>query len=76
MIYLLVKNSQQWLDAHGLGFLRVFTFVTFQATVAVMLGFLIVWLAGPRVIAWLRRQKIGDRPEFDQADVNRMMEGK
>jgi phospho-N-acetylmuramoyl-pentapeptide-transferase len=76
MIYLLVKNSQAWLESHGLGFLRVFTFVTFQATVAVMLGFFIVWLAGPRVIAWLRRQKIGDRPEFDQADVNRMMEGK
>ena len=76
MIYLLVRNNQQWLDAHGLGFLRVFTFVTFQATVAVMLGFFIVWLAGPRVIAWLRQQKIGDRPDFDQADINRMMEGK
>ena len=36
MLYLLVRNSQQWLDAHGLGFLRVFTFVTFQATVAVV----------------------------------------
>ncbi len=76
MIYLLVKNSQPWLESHGLGFLRVFTFVTFQATVAVMLSFFIVWLAGPRLIGWLRRQKIGDRPEFDQADVNRMMEGK
>lgn len=76
MIYLLVKSSQPWLDDHGLGFLRVFTFVTFQATVAVMLGFFIVWLAGPSIISWLRRQKIGDLPEFDQAEVNRMMEGK
>ena len=76
MIYLLVKHHQQWLEDHGLGFLRVFTFVTFQATVAVMLGFLIVWLAGPRVIAWLRRQKIGDRPDFDQADINALMAGK
>ena len=76
MIYLLVKNNQQWLEDHGLGFLRVFTFVTFQAAVAVMLGFLIVWLVGPRVIAWLRRQKIGDRPDFDQADINALMAGK
>jgi phospho-N-acetylmuramoyl-pentapeptide-transferase len=76
MIYLLVRNNQQWLEDHGLGFLRVFTFVTFQATVAVMLGFLIVWLAGPRVIAWLRRQKIGDRPDFDQADINALMASK
>jgi phospho-N-acetylmuramoyl-pentapeptide-transferase len=76
MIYLLVKSSQQWLESNGLGFLRVFTFVTFQATVAVMLSFFICWLAGPAVIAWLRRQKIGDLPEFDQADINRLMEGK
>ena len=55
MIYLLVKSNQQWLEDHGLGFLRVFTFVTFQAAVAVMLGFLIVWLAGPRVSPYLAR---------------------
>jgi phospho-N-acetylmuramoyl-pentapeptide-transferase len=76
MLFYLVQRSLPWLEAHDLGFLRVFTFVTFQSTVAILLGFLLVVFLGPRVIEWLRRQKIGDRPEFDQAEVNKMMEGK
>lgn len=76
MIYLLVKSSIDNLEAHGLGFLRVFTFVTFQTTAAVMISFLLVILPAPRVIAWLRRMKIGDAPNFDQAQINAMMEGK
>jgi phospho-N-acetylmuramoyl-pentapeptide-transferase len=76
MIYLLVKSNLDWLEAHGLGFLRVFTFVTFQTTAAVMLTFLMVILPAPRVIAWLRRMKIGDQPNFDQDQINKMMEGK
>src|SRR4029079_761681 len=28
------------------------------------------------VIRWLRRQKIGDVPSFDHAEVDKMMEGK
>ena len=76
MIFLLVRRSLDWLEAHDLGFLRVFTFVTFQSTLAILLGFVLVVFLGPPVIEWLRRQKIGDRPEFDQADVNALMEGK
>src|SRR6476620_3902424 len=76
MIFLLVRRYLDWLEAHDLGFLRVFTFVTFQSTVAILLGFVLVVALGPRVIEWLRRQKIGDRPELDQADVNAMMESK
>lgn len=41
-----------------------------------MLSFLIVLLLGPHVIHWLRKKKIGDRPEFDQADINQMMNSK
>jgi|SRR5437867_7076036 len=76
MLFLLVRRYLDWLEAHDLGFLRVFTFVTFQSTVSILLGFLTVIVLGPGVIAWLRRQKIGDRPEFDQADVNKLMEAK
>jgi phospho-N-acetylmuramoyl-pentapeptide-transferase len=76
MIFLLVRRHLDWLEAHDLGFLRVFTFVTFQSTVSILLGFVLVVALGPRVIEWLRRQKIGDRPEFDQADLNKLMEGK
>jgi len=76
MLFLLVRRYLDWLEAHDLGFLRVFTFVTFQSTVSILLGFLTVIVLGPGVIAWLRRQKIGDRPEFDQTDVNKLMEAK
>src|SRR5437868_6702878 len=76
MLFYLVKRFLPWLEAHDLGFLRVFTFVTFESTVAILLGFFLVILLGPRVIEWLRRQKIGDRPEFDQEEVNALMEGK
>ncbi|MEA2709414.1 MAG: phospho-N-acetylmuramoyl-pentapeptide-transferase [Phycisphaerales bacterium] len=76
MFFLLIKSSQAWLDAHGLGFLRVFTFVTFQATVAVLMSFLICILLGPWVIEWLRRNKLGDLAKFDQAEMDKKMAGK
>src|SRR6185312_9984818 len=76
MIYLLVDHFLKWLEAHGLGFLRVFTFPTFQLVAAILLSFLLCVMVGPRLIEWLRHQKIGDRSEFDQADLNKIMEGK
>jgi phospho-N-acetylmuramoyl-pentapeptide-transferase len=76
MLFLLIRSSQDWLEAHGLGFLRVFTFVTFQATVAILLSFLFCLLLGPRVIEWLRRNKVGDLSKFDQAEMDKKMAGK
>jgi phospho-N-acetylmuramoyl-pentapeptide-transferase len=76
MFYLLVKSAQAWLEEAGLGFLRVFTFVTFQATVAVALSFLVVLLFGRPVIRWLARQKIGDLPSFDEAQIDALMKSK
>ena len=76
MIYLLVKSHLAWLESHGLGFLRVFTFASFQTTAAILLGFLICVSFGSAVIAWLRRMKIGDAGKFDQAEVDKLMEGK
>ncbi|MGH7179821.1 MAG: phospho-N-acetylmuramoyl-pentapeptide-transferase, partial [Tepidisphaeraceae bacterium] len=78
MIYLLVKRllDSGWLKEHNLDFLRVFTFVTFQATISVLGSFVLVLIGGPGVIDWLRSQKIKDAPNFDQADVNRLMEHK
>src|SRR4051812_19592584 len=78
MIYLLIRklHDSGWLEAHNVDFLRVFTFVTFQATVAVLLSFLIVLICGPRTIEWLRRQKIGDSAKFDQAEIDKMMQSK
>jgi phospho-N-acetylmuramoyl-pentapeptide-transferase len=78
MLYLLIRRllDSGWLEAHHVGFLRVFTAVEFEATAAIVLSFALCILLGPTVIAWLRRQKIGDLPEFDQAEINKMMEGK
>lgn len=73
MFYWLIKANLVWLESHGLGFLRVFTFVEFQTVAAILLSFLINIVAGPGVIAWLRKKKIGDRPDFDQADINAQM---
>jgi len=76
MIFLLVEHFLKWLETHGLGFLRVFTFPTFQVVAAILTSFVLCVSVGPRLIEWLRRQKIGDSPEFDQAELNKMMEGK
>jgi len=42
----------------------------FRGTCAILLGFIIVWFLGPRVIRELVRRKIGDQPEFDHIDLN------
>lgn len=78
MLYLLFHrlNDSGFLEAHHIGFLRVFTAVEFQSTAAIVLSFFICILLGPAVIKWLRRQKIGDSAQFDQADINQMMESK
>jgi len=76
MLYLLIKHHLPFLELHNLGFLRVFTFVTFQALAAVMVSFLTVMIFAPSVIRWLRKQKIGDQPDFAQADINKLMASK
>src|SRR6185437_15401052 len=76
MLYLFAKYFNDWLNSHGLGFFRVFRFVTFQATLAIVLGFFFCVLLGPSVISWLRRMKIRDLPKFDQAEIDKLMEGK
>jgi len=44
--------------------------VLFRGTCAILLGFGVVWLLGPRVIRELKRRKIGDQPEFDHKLLN------
>ncbi|HEX8916542.1 MAG TPA: phospho-N-acetylmuramoyl-pentapeptide-transferase [Humisphaera sp.] len=76
MLYLLVRHYRQWLDDHGLGALRVFRDPIFQGAAALVLSFLFVILLGPRVIGWLRRQKLGDLASFDQAEMDAIMASK
>lgn len=77
MLYWLTSHFQSFLENSPFGFLRVFhKFLTFQAIAAVIFSFLTVMLAGPWMIGWLRRQKIGDNPNFDEAQMNELMTGK
>ncbi len=76
MLYLLIRECMGWLDKHGLGFLHVFTYATFRATFAIVLAFVIVLMLGPRVIRWLRSQKIADVTKLDQAEMDKAMASK
>ena len=76
MLYLFSENFRRWFDDHHLGFFRLFRSITFQATTSILLAFVLVLSIGPSMIAWLRRQKIGDNPNFDQAELDLLMASK
>jgi phospho-N-acetylmuramoyl-pentapeptide-transferase len=78
MLYLLIEKTLPWLEAHHLGFFRVFTREQdpFRQVLAVMLGFTLCLVLGPPVIRWLQWQKIGDLAGFDQAELDEMMKSK
>lgn len=48
----------------------------FRGTCAILLGFLIVWHIGPKVIRQLALRKIGDNPEFDHSRLNEFLRDK
>ncbi|MGE3181476.1 MAG: hypothetical protein AB7N71_07595, partial [Phycisphaerae bacterium] len=52
------------------------TSAIFRATIAILVSFAIVWALGPWVIRTLTRLKIGDQPEFDHENLNRLTQGK
>jgi phospho-N-acetylmuramoyl-pentapeptide-transferase len=77
MLYNLLQLSGDWLEEIGLfRFLQVLYQIEFRAFFAVVCSFVIVLMFGKRTIRWLTRQKIGDAPEFYNADVNKLMAGK
>jgi phospho-N-acetylmuramoyl-pentapeptide-transferase len=77
MLYWLTSHFQQALENSHFGFLRVFhKFITFQAVASVIFSFLTVMLAAPKMIGWLRKQKIGDNANFDEAQMNELMTSK
>jgi phospho-N-acetylmuramoyl-pentapeptide-transferase len=50
--------------------------VVFRSVMAILSSFLIAVLIGPKVIRWLMRKKIGDRPEFHHATLNELTKEK
>ena len=77
MLYNLINNSDDWMTWMGIdSVLQVILHIEFRAFTAVILSFLFVLLLGKRTIHWLMKQKIGDSPEFNHVDVNRLMASK
>ncbi len=76
MIHFLVSQYYSWIEAHHLGFLRVFLAVTFRSTLALVVSFILCISFGSPFIRWLRRTKIGDLANFDQVEIDKLMAGK
>ena len=79
MIYNLLQNQnlQNFLERIGLRPLVMAIYqLEFRAFFAVVISFLIVMLFGRRTILWLVKQKVGDSPEFYNADLNELMKSK
>lgn len=74
MLFNLIDQLQNQLQSLGLwSFLQVMYQEEFRALAAVLLAFILVMLFGRRTIAWLLRKKVGDSPEFYNADLNDLM---
>jgi len=73
MLYNLLQSTESWLDEIGLfSVFQVLYQIHFRAFVAVVFSFGIVLIFGKRTIRWLLKQKIGDDPEFYNADLNEL----
>ncbi|MDG2424574.1 MAG: phospho-N-acetylmuramoyl-pentapeptide-transferase [Phycisphaerales bacterium] len=74
MFYNLLQSGHDWLESFGgYSLLQVLYQIEFRAFFAVILSFAIVLIFGERTIRWLLRQKLGDSPEFYNADLNQLM---
>ena len=76
MIYYLVDSAQDLFSPRLLSALQVFFQVEFRAFLAVLLSFFLVYIFGRPTIRWLLKQKVGDAPEFYNADLNKLMESR
>jgi phospho-N-acetylmuramoyl-pentapeptide-transferase len=77
MIKVFIDLTYDWLVNTGLySALQVFNWITFRAIAALIVSFALVVAFGPRTIRWLIKQKIGDAPEFNHADLNRLTKHK
>jgi phospho-N-acetylmuramoyl-pentapeptide-transferase len=71
MIYHLLWSVRN-VFTHRLGF-YAYQDVMFRCIMAALTSLAIALLAGPKVIRWLIRKKIGDRPEFYHEALNQLM---
>jgi phospho-N-acetylmuramoyl-pentapeptide-transferase len=68
MIYHLLSFLEDF-ATHSLGF-YAWQEVLFRCIMAALTSLAVAWLLGPKIIRWLMRMKIGDRPEFHHEKLN------
>jgi len=73
MIYHLLWYFRDFI--HRLGF-YAYQNVMFRSVAATLTSLVIALLVGPKIIRWLMRKKIGDRPEFHHAALNELTKEK
>ena len=74
MIYHLLWYFRE-IFTHRLGF-YAYQNVTFRSVAAILTSLAIALVIGPKIIRWLMRKKIGDRPEFHHATLNELTKEK
>ncbi|MHC4076197.1 MAG: phospho-N-acetylmuramoyl-pentapeptide-transferase [Planctomycetota bacterium] len=74
MIYHLLWHLRD-VFTHRIGF-YAYQDVVFRSIAAVLTAFAIAIFAGPKIIRWLMRKKIGDRPEFHHEALNELTKEK
>ncbi len=74
MIYHLLWYFRE-IFTHRLGF-YAYQNVAFRSVAAILTSLMIALVIGPKIIRWLMRKKIGDRPEFHHATLNELTKEK
>ena len=74
MIYHLLWYFRE-IFTHRLGF-YAYQNVAFRSVAALLTSLVIALVIGPKIIRWLMRKKIGDRPEFHHATLNELTKEK
>jgi len=68
----LIYHLCELLQIYRIGF-YAYEDVLFRAVIAALTSWGLTFWMGPKVIRWLMRKKIGDRPEFHHAALNELM---
>jgi len=73
LIYYLLEYLRETFGDYSVKALPGFQDLLFRCLMASLTGLVIVLLTGPKIIRWLVRMKIGDRPEFHHTALNELM---
>ncbi|MEJ5258685.1 MAG: phospho-N-acetylmuramoyl-pentapeptide-transferase [Anaerohalosphaeraceae bacterium] len=68
----MIYHLCELLQIYRIGF-YAYEDVLFRAVIAALTSWGLTFWMGPKVIRWLMRKKIGDRPEFHHAALNELM---